>query len=1061
MPAIIKPSRIATALAVEPTDGGSILTFSAYLLFDFADNRTFFTDQALWPMVTEQMPKGAVFDKAQLKPVGEWLVAGSALAPDQPVRAMRVSVRVGDRVKRLAVFGDRVWRLSERGLVMTDAVPFQAMPIDDMHGFGGPGFKLNPKGRGHGARAILEGGHDAPLPNVEYADRLIRSPDDVPPIAGLGPMPPDSAMRFRHAGTYDGAWLKTRAPLKPVDFDPLFHCDAPLDQRLDGHFRGDEAFAVSGMTRGAEMVTGSLPNVRVRAFVERAADGSFTETRMVCDTLTLFPNITKATMAFRGVARSEDLAGDDITTIMYALEHAEDAARPAAYYLEVLRLRRDPEKAHLHALSDWQLMPERDPAIRAARRQERLRVAEAERIRFLENQNWAARKAVTDEGVAPDVVPPIDYSAVDYMPLVAVPSREDIDRGEIDLAELMEDVKQLETAIFARRDLEMARAEMYRRSLVASTPRGLLPDVALKPVVDDAHLARFPELKLDDDLFGAFETLAETTTSAGARVTSPDADPAPSDYDGIGAAIDSVVSGFSASRPVDVDKQYRDAVARALDLPEGSLLHEARMQLAAANMTSSPGGSMQPSEDFAEIFRELDAIEIAPGASTAPSAALFPTAEIAADSADGESALAQAGAMVAGRFPHLMQGYEGGNPATALQASMQKFAQAPSLPAGATIGSVLAASRQDAEERLESADRDARDGLRQARRMSPIPIFPMEPLLPEVAARFGRFVAERLVEGADFKGADLAGADLRGVDFRGRDLAGTFFERADLSEANLSGCILEGAVFTGAVLDGADLSGARLRGANLNKASLKVAMLDRAELADTVVIETDLSGLSFRGGVLTSTNFIDCVFDDADLSETKLADIQWLRGRADRFMAERATLARVVVMAMSMTDALFAGSEFERVSFVEIDAPRADFVEAKMKSVAFLGKCNLRGGRFHALRATECGWTAANLDESCFLRADCRSTMFGDCDINLADLRMASFRECRFDKSRMRESDLFAANLFGADLGAADLRLASLRGANLYAANLRGAKLASADLSGANLAGTLLEVIHG
>ena len=118
MPAILKPSRIATALAVEATDGGSMLTLSAFLLFDFAANRNFLTDQALWPMVAEQMPAGAVFDKAQLKPVGEWLVAGSAMAPDQPVRAMRVSVRIGDRVKRLAVFGDRFWRLSERGLVI-------------------------------------------------------------------------------------------------------------------------------------------------------------------------------------------------------------------------------------------------------------------------------------------------------------------------------------------------------------------------------------------------------------------------------------------------------------------------------------------------------------------------------------------------------------------------------------------------------------------------------------------------------------------------------------------------------------------------------------------------------------------------------------------------------------------------------------------------------------------------------------------------------------------------------------------------------------------------------
>lgn len=1070
MPAIIKPSRIAAALAVEPTDGGGVTTISAFLLFDFADNRSFLTDQALWPMVAEQMPKGAIFDKAQLKPKSEWFVVGAAMAPtDEPVTGMRVHIRVGAMEKRLAVFGDRWWRLTERGLTMTQAVPFLAMPIDGARAFGGPGCKPNPKGRGHAARKILEGGYDAPLPNVEYADRLIRSPDDNPLPAGIGPMPPEAPQRLRHAGTYDQNWLRHRAPLKPEDFNPLFHCDAPDDQCLDGYFVGDESFAVSGMTHGTGLAAGQLPNVRLRTFVHRPADDSLTETRMVADTLTLFPNITKATLAYRGLAKGTDPLGDDIGTVMFALEHAEDAPRPADYYLRIFRLRKDPVEAPRHALSDFELMPETDRGKLSARRAAKLQTAREERLRFLDNQNWAARKFVQDQGMSPDIVPPVDYTSGDDLPLVAQPTPDELARGDVDIAELLDDVKALETALRLRADRELASAELHRRAIAGSAPTGLLPQVALRPLVDEAHMARFPELALDDDIAAAFDALKTNTSQVAARIAGSPSEPVGDRFAELPGEIGAIIAGLSAARevsPEQLEKQYQAAVARALGLPEGSIFHDARLSLAGISFSGPAAPASLDAKDpvdqhFSDLFGGLGEIDLPTSPPAVPNKGLFPTDEIKTDVGLTESAIASAAKLIQQRFAHLAGDSGDGDAITGLQAKIADMAPPKPDLAGKTVGVVLREKQEDVQQRLETAEQEYGAAMISARTMSPMAIFPTEPMAAQAAMRLGDFIKQRLFAGHDFKGADLSGANLRDADFSNLDLAGTFFEQADLTQANFAGANLEGAVFTQAILDGANLADTRLSRANLSRASLKVAVLDRSQIVGSMMLEADFSGASLRDISLSNTRLIDCIFDDADLSGAEIADLQWIKGSADRLLAEKTSFARVSVTIMSMTGASFSGSRFDRVAFAEVQAEGADFAGAHMNSVSFLGNSSLRGGRFAGIDAKDSSWNTTTLDESCFLRARCEACLFNDCAFNDADLRLASFRNCRFDKSSMRESDLFAANLFGASLASVDLRLASLRGANLYAANLMQTKLASADLSGANLGKTMLETVHG
>lgn len=1050
MPSIMKPSRLACAVQSEPVRGGGMTTVSAFALFDFAEPRRLLTEQALWPMVVEQMPDGAVFDKGKLKPLGEFIVAGCALSPgDEPIMGRRVGARLGHREKHLAVFGDRVWRLTDRGVEMLQVAPFNKMPIALQQAYGGPAHRANPLGKGHDARRIAEAGYDAPLPNVEDANRLIRSIDDRPPVAHFGPIAPDSAERMRYAGTYDRHWMKAVSPLPPEDFNPLIHCDAPEDQRFDGHFKGDETFTVTGMSRGEGQVGGVLPGLRPRAFVHRPGDNSFTEIAMVCDTVTLFPNVTKAVLSFRGLAKGESRFGDDVGTVMVAVEHAEDAPRPADYYLDVFRLRSDPDEAHKHALSDFQLMPQRDPDAVSARRAAKLEKARHDRIRYLENQTWAARKAAADNGMPPDLVPPVDPEMLDDMPLVAMPDEAEIESGEFDLAELLDDVDALEKSMRERADTEFARMELARRAVSERVPAGLLPDIAREPVADEEHMARHADLELDD----AFADLPFVQ-----GIPMPEDDGAGGTED-LRAELDRMFDDMGeGDKEGKAEEQFGQACARALNLPEGSLLHPARNALddVSLDFLDDADGSQTPAGTASASAGLKDTV-VPPEVAGSPSLdALFDMQ--ASDAGQGEDAdmRDRIGGTVAQSMPHLAA--DGADPLDRLM-EMVGEVSASNRPddAAATVGERIDTAKADGVAMLDAAEQDIDEGIGDARRRAPAAIFPLEPFVDGVAERLGAFVAEKLAEGRDFKGCDLAGAKLCEADFSGLDLSGTFFEQADLTGARFAGAKLAGAVFTGATLDRADFTGAEMKGANVSQASLRETCLDRCDLSRCTMVRADFTGASARGATMASTTLMQCVLDRADISGAKLSDLQVLQGSADGLLAEGAEMERAAFMDLSMKGVSFAAGRQYRVAFAQTNAAEANFADAEMTEVSFLGETDLTGGRFERIVARETAWNGAGLRESCFVRADCGNCLFEGCDMTASDLRLATLKKCRFGKTVLLDSDLFGANLFAAVLMQADLRRSSMRGANLYFADLLEARLASCDLTGANLGKTLLE----
>lgn len=1075
MPGVIKPSRISAALQPQAVEGGSLLTVSAFLLFDVSDPYTLFTEQALWPMVAEQMPDGAIFDKGQLKPRAEMIIAGHALAPgDLPVTALKVTARFGDRVKRLAVFGDRFWRNTDRGLELAGPAPFDKMPVSEARAFGGEGFGANRAGKGFGADKLLEAGFDAPLPNVEDADNLILSPADMPQPAHFGPIGPDNPERMKLAGTYDKHWVNHVSPLRPADFNPLFHCDGPEDQRFETYLQGGETFSVTGMSRTGMPVSGTVPGFRVRAFVHRTGDDSLTETDMVCDTATLFPNVGKMTLAFRGLARSADRFADDIGTVLLAVEHADAAPRPHAHYDQVFRLRTDPEEAYKHALADHQLMPETDPAIRLARREERLERARLDREKFLADADWNIRKTLDREGLPAEVLPPPDPDRGSDVPLIALPSAEEFASGDFDIAELIEDAEALEAELNALADAEFAKAELLQRKVDKAAPEEVRSLVPSRPLASDAQLADL-SLAPESDTPVAPDTLTDVPASLKQAATDNLAiDDIAARSAEAQANVSDMLHRLSDLTPNAEDQaaeQYRLACARALGAPEGALFHPLRQQLEELTIDTRllPAALEDPlSLVSGERVAGLPASASATSAPSSPSqetdvlAALAKAGDMSATGVSGArqalpEALGPAEAALAAECGHLIEDGMEDQPLAGMMATLTKMELPEAEDADLPLSDRLEQVNEDLKASLDRIEPQFMEALATGRQLSPEALFPQEPMPAGVATAAGALVARHLAQGHDFKGADMAGLSLRGLDFSDRDLSGTFFEQADLTGAVFRNCLLDGAVFTSARLEHAVFEGCSLTGANLSGANLREADLSAARLAGMTLICTDLTGVRASHAELQDVTLVECTLDDADLDGSRLENVKLTRGSAERLGLRQASLGSVLFVDLPLHKASFAASKMQQVVFTEVAAKAADFTAATLSETGFHGGCDLASARFENILAVDTCWNGALLEESLYLRADCRSCLFNQCDMQWVDGRAASFKKAKFLQSDLKYSDFGAADFFAASLSQTDLRRASMRHANLYAADLVDARLASCDLSHANLGATAIQ----
>lgn len=1054
MPRAIKPMRLGLTHRTVPLGRRGLFFVGATLFFDLLEPEAVLTEQAMHLALADQLPPGAIFDEAAAKPSGEFLFAGSAIPPDgRPVRAMQAGVRVGRRVKKLLVFGDRQWVAGPHGPVMSEAAPFDTMPLVAERAFGGPLLEANPVGVGFGARDLLETGHPALLPNIELAHEPIVQIDDCPGPALVGPLGPNAPKRARHLGTYDQFYLDHRFPGLPDDFDPRYYLTAPEDQRENGFFRGDEEIVVVGMSSKHGRVRSRLPDLVARAFMVRHGEGdTLAEIPLRLETVWVLGSIVKAIAIFRGRVKVNDPEAADVATVMIAYERRSDPPRPVDYYQHVYRLRRDPDEKLKYLMADEQLSPVVPESVLAERRARKLARWEEVQRRHADAQRFLLKKEFAAAGLPASLVPEIEPLKI---PPVSIPTDEEIERGEADIAQTIEDLYEFRDfnyalAVQADRKIDEMHASLgIERPPEIPRPADLgIPPDASHPMADGL----IPQLDTVD-LSGIVDAAKSAMERLKTRFPEAMADVEVDDMEGLirGHAI------IERAGAVDVEEDFKRARGRALRLPEGSIVALPREQLQA--MAGQLGDMSMPADlDPAAVFANREAgsatdfagllDRLTDGAGTEAAAAGPAAAEPIATMPAPQAMIDGANATIAKLFPDLPTP-PGGSPLEAMLGEMAGVSAGHVETARAMGNPVEAgfALLDDLEEKLTPIHE-------KARRTSPFAMVPPKPLPAEAATRLAALAREEIGL------AHLAGRDLAGVDFTGADLSGIDFSGCFLERARFAGARLEGANFAGAVLAEADLTGARAKGADFRGANLSQLVAEGADFSgaafeDGRVMRARLAGSVFHGASFKDMMFLDCDAAGASFDGARFHTVFFTEAVLREAVFSRIDAEVCFLVRCDFGDrGVFREARIDRGCVLDCKAGQFDFAAAHLHKVALGAGTPLTDSFWRNAKLNRCSFISADVSRSSFFRSVLKRCTLIESDFSHADFRLASLRRSSCIRSTFDNADMFAADLFAASFHKAKLRGVNMRSANLFHSNYMHADLTGTDLSEAHTYGT-------
>ncbi|XXT19586.1 DUF2169 domain-containing protein [Sorangium sp. So ce429] len=202
------------------------------------------------------------------KPAADVTLLAEGHAPGgEPAHVWQVGARVGETTRFLRAHAPRAFEPDAGGFRLSRGEPAARASIDYRSAAGGvvigdPEGNVdarNPIGRG-----VLDGRHTPadrayPAPTLDSETEPVGDPAARPEPQGFGPVPPWWQFRSRFAGTYDDAWLATRHPQLPADFDYRFYQTAHPGLVLPGHLRGDERVELQGLTPGGGALAFTLP----------------------------------------------------------------------------------------------------------------------------------------------------------------------------------------------------------------------------------------------------------------------------------------------------------------------------------------------------------------------------------------------------------------------------------------------------------------------------------------------------------------------------------------------------------------------------------------------------------------------------------------------------------------------------------------------------------------------------------------------------------------------------------------------------------------------------------
>ena len=989
------------------------------------------------------------------------LVAGEARAPaGTSVKVREVSVAVGPITKRALVFGDRYWVKEDDAVKLTDAAPFEKMPLIPELAFGNEKHPINPLGRGCDPKFVIERFGYAALPNIENPKHLVAHPEDRPEPVLFGPLSHEHPLRKSKLGAPDHEWVRTTFPDPPPGFDRAFFNVAPADQRLKNALTGDEQLAVSGMSSEHPSIVSRLPGLRVRLFAIHDSDAThMTEIAVKLETIWIFGTAEIGGLYYRGAIKVADKQASDIKALVIGAERLSEEPRPGDYYAEVYRLRTDPDEGAMHSLNDLQLMPPLSEAETEAI-EARSKAYSEEVAQKIEKQfAWGAEQMIKESGMPDMLLPDMKMPSVPRLPL---PAPEDLAAGKVDLAGVMRGIRSATGATQARFDA--AKAAQYAKQTAAGAP--IPPDMG--PALTTAVQTRAPGAKalfeqaakgggLADKLPGAARKAVADAAAKGPAPTMEEV--APGTEANAFARIDEILAKIPGSGGAgDEEELFRIARARALALPEADPFYEMQMRLKAADedlkasaAAATKGERVTPDDalgnpkfatvkptDFKAIDTELKGLE--------------PTSKAQVDRID--SMLAELLPKSAGQeLPPTLAVMKAQELMPAPKRDIQSVDNiAKQVQSAGTMTEASFFAELDEEDRAFLSEGD------HERSQLPEAVYPLETYTPGVARRLGDLVLDHLDKGEVFARRDIAGADFSHADLSDLNLAGAFMERA-----TLTGAILQRSVFTGGALTGADLSEADASGSDFSRANISQIVapkgrFDDTRFSDRIVLTPNLEAASFKNARFDHMMFQDGVLASADFEGAEFLSCFFFKCDLSNASFRKARFEKCMFMECVGTGSDWSEAQFDRLVMSKIKAPESRWSGATFSKSTFVGDADLPRSFFDGIKGHFSSFLQANLDECCFMRAQIPECLFLKCSMNSVDFRAARARRAVFNESVLTHTDFFASDLMEAQLGLCDARRANFRGTNLFSANLTDTKVAGADLTHANLGQTVLEL---